>query len=117
MQDILKQLKQNYLEQLKTKKTEVENQKAELAAQRYAEKKQNLDAEAQALDDALALFIQQKQQRLNEEIAQKRQEVADKKANIETTARSTAEAEIEAEVSHAIQAFEKEIALIEKELL
>lgn len=116
MQEILKNIKQAYLEQLKNKKAEIENQKLELIEKRYNEKKQNLDSEAQALDEALALFIQQKQEKLNEEIAAKRQEVADKKANIESTAHITAETEIEAELSHTMQAFEREIALIEKEL-
>lgn len=116
MQSIIKEIKQKYLDELKAKKAEYETKKVSIAAQKFAEKKANIDSENQELDKALAAFIAEKQQKLNDEIAQKRQEVADKKANSESLARSTAEAEAEAEVSHAIKEFDIEIAAIEKEL-
>ena len=97
MQEVLKQIKLDYLAKLKEKKNEIEQQKQVMIEQRFAEKKQALETETQALDEALALFIQQRQEKLNEEIAAKRKEVADKKANIEVNARAMAEAEVEAE--------------------
>ena len=36
MQDILREIKERYLENLKAKKVEVENQQSSLAAQKYA---------------------------------------------------------------------------------
>lgn len=117
MQEVLKQIKLDYLAKLKEKKNEIEQQKQVLIEQRFAEKKQALETETQALDEALALFIQQRQEKLNEEIAAKRKEVADKKANIEVNARAMAEAEVEADLAHSLQAFDKEISLVEKDLL
>lgn len=116
MQSIIKEIKQKYLDELKAKKAELETKKATIFAQKFAEKKASIDAENQELDKALAAFIAEKQQKLNDEIAQKRQEVADKKASSETLARSAAEAEAEAEVAHAIKEFDGEISAIEKEL-
>lgn len=117
MQEVLKQIKLDYLAKLKEKKEEIDQQKQAMIEERFTEKKQALEIETQALDEALALFIQQRQEKLNEEIAAKRQEVADKKANIEVNARSMAETEVEADVAHTLQAFDREISLTEKELL
>lgn len=116
MQDILREIKEKYLENLKAKKVEVENQQTSLAAQKYAEKKAGVDEESRQLDEKLAAFIQEKQVKLNEEINQKRQEVADKKVSLETFARSAAEAEASAEVAHVLQSFEKEIVAVERDL-
>lgn len=117
MQEVLKQIKLDYLAKLKEKKNEIEQQREVMIEQRFAEKKQSLETETQALDEALALFVQQRQEKLNEEIASKRQEVADKKANIEVNARAMAEAEVEASVAQSLQAFDREINSLEKELL
>lgn len=116
MQEILKQLKQSFLNDLRAKRTETEAQKDILAAQKYADKKANVDVEIQKLDEALDLTIKQKQAKLNEEIALLRQEVAEKKANYDVVAKSEAETEAQAEVAHILRDFDTEIAKLESEL-
>lgn len=116
MQEALKELKRVYLDGLKAKKAEVEAQKDALIAQKTEEKKLNYDETCRLLDEKLAEYIAEKQAKLNEEIAQKRQEVADKKVSYEETAKLEAEVEANAEVSKVLQAFESEIHAVEKEL-
>lgn len=116
MNDIIRELKQSMLEQLRVKRTETEAKKDSISAQKYAEKKANIDIEIQKLDDALALTIKQKQEKLNEEIAILRQEVAEKKANYDVIAKSEADTEAEAEVAHALRDFDLEITKLENEL-
>lgn len=116
MNEIIKQIKLSALEQLKAQRTEVANKKDILSAQKYADKKANIDVETAKLDEALDLAIKQKQAKLNEEIEILRKEVADKKANYDITAKAEAEAEAEAEVAHSLRDFDTEISKLENEL-
>ena len=116
MNDTIRKIKQAALEQLKAGKASIENKKSAIFAQKYSDKRTALNAEFAELDKMLDLTIKQKQAQLNDEIAKARQDVADKKVNYDVIAKAEAEAETEAEVSHAIRAFDEEIAKIEKEL-
>ena len=116
MNETIRHIKQTALEQMKEGRAAAEAKKSTLVAQKYAEKKTELNKEFQKLDEMLDLTIKQKQTQLNEEIAKARQDVADKKINYDVMAKAQADAEAEAEVSHAIRAFDDEIAKLEKEL-
>ena len=116
MIDTIKAIKEGYLNTLKEKKAELESKKVALVEQKYAEKKIAIDAENQILDDTLAQAISQKQAKLNEEVAELRQEVADKKAEKAAKAQAEAEAEAEKEINYSFKEFDEEIAKLEKEL-
>ena len=116
MLETIKQIKLQTIEQLKTERTKMENKKATIAAQKYTEKKANINEEISKLDTTLNLTIQKLQAELNEKIATLRQEVADKKANYDVNAKNEAEAEAQAEVAHALRDFDEEISKLEKEL-
>jgi hypothetical protein len=116
MNETIRKIKQSTLDQLKAGKASIEAKKPAIYAQKYADKKAELNVDFAELDKMLDLTIKQKQAQLNEEIAKARQDVADKKVNYDIVAKAEAEAETEAEVSHAIRAFDEEIAKLEKEL-
>lgn len=116
MQEVIRQIKQKTLSMYKDKKAEIEDKKVTLSAQKYAEKKANVNVEVAKLDEALDLTIKQKQAKLNEEIALLRKEVADKKTNYDVVAKAEAEAEAEAEVAHVTRDIDVEISKLEKEL-
>lgn len=116
MLDVIRQIKVSTLDKLKVERAETEKRKETIAAAKYAEKKANVDIETQKLDETLALAINQKQAKLNEEIAVLRKEVADKKANYDVIAKAEADREAEAEVAHALRDFDTEIAKLESEL-
>ena len=116
MNERIKQLKLDMLRQLKAERANYEAKKTSIAAQKYAEKKANVNVEAQKLDEMLDLTIKQETAKLNEKIALLRKEVADKKANYDTTAKAQADAEAEAEVAHALRDFDAEISKLENEI-
>ena len=116
MQDIIKQIKQEYIDKLKAKKAEYESRKATIVAQKFAEKKAAIAVENEQLDRALADYIQQKQAAFDKEIAEKRQEVANKKAESELCAKVNAETEADAEILGIIKEIDAEISLTEKSL-
>lgn len=117
MQESLKNVKQIYLAQLKAKVEEIKAKKQALIEEKFATKKEQVKIECEKLDKALASYIEQKQSKFDDEIAQKRQEVANKKTALELNAKSDAEREAEAEVYLQLQEFESEIRAIEKELI
>ena len=115
--EVIKKIKQQTLAQLKVERANAEAKKVAIAAQKYAEKKANVDAETAKLDEMLGLTINQEQAKLNEKIALLRQDVADKKANYDVVAKAEAEAEAEAELAHTLRDFDEEISKLQKELL
>ena len=116
MNELIRQIKVSALEQLKQKRNEVESKKSTIAAQKYAEKKANVNLEVEKLNGTLNLAIKQIQEEANKKIAVLRTEVAEKIANYDVTAKAEADAEAEAEVAHALRDFDEEITKLEKEL-
>ncbi len=116
MIETIKKFKIDYLNRLKAEKTAVEETKKTLVSEKYAAKKVANEVACKELDEALALWVQAKQQALNEEIAAKRKEVADKKVALDNKALAEAENETGAEISIQITEYANEIQRIENEL-
>ena len=116
MNSAIRVIKEQSLKSLEQAKAKIESEIAILVEKKYAIVKVDVDEKCKALDSALAAYIAEKQKELNEEIASKRQEVADKKANIENEARDKARKEAEEESAANISEFEKAIASLKKEL-
>ena len=117
MNATIRKIKEAALVELKKERENIETKKASIASQKFLEKKENVAEEIRKLDETLNLAIKQKQAKLNEEFAEMRKEVADKKANYEVSAKAEADAEAEAEVAHALRDFDEEIKKLEKELM
>lgn len=127
MNDFIKQMKQSYLAQLKNQYQILQNSKQAKVSEKYAAKKATSDVRARELDEALSRFIaesqaalnariEQEKAKTNDEIALKRQEVADKKANIDEMVKKEAESEVEAELFAQSAEILQEIEKTEKEL-
>lgn len=127
MNDFIRQIKQNALAQMKTQYQNLQESKDTLVAVKCAEKKAAIDEESRELDEALAQYIAEKQTELNNrikqakaeanaDIAEKREEVEEKKLRNEETAKEAAELEAEAELIKQTTELLAEIKKLEKEL-
>ena len=127
MNDFIKQVKQTALSQMKNQYQNLQNSQAAAVEAKFNEKKADLDLQSRQLDEALSKFIseiqtdlnariEKEREKVNIEIAEKRQEVADKKAKNAEDARTAAEKEVSEITYKETAELLKEIEKLEKEL-
>lgn len=127
MNDFIKQVKQTALSQMKNQYQNLQNSQAAAVEAKFNEKKADLDLQSRQLDEALSKFIseiqtdlnariEKEREKVNMEIAEKRQEVADKKAKNAEDARTAAEKEVSEITYKETAELLKEIEKLEKEL-
>lgn len=116
MIDTIKEIKKKMLSSLKTQRAEIEAKKTQRASEKYTIKRQKVDEENAKLDKAYEEFKTELLANYNKQIAEKAEEVKNKKIQNIKEAKEAAQMEAAAEVNAEIYEFDVEIRKLEKEI-
>lgn len=116
MNDTIKEIKKKMLSSLKNQKAEIEAKKTQKVAEKYALKRQKVDEENTKLDKAYEEFKNELLANYNKQIAEKAEEVKNKKIQSIQEAKLAAQIEVDAELKAEMDEFDVEIEKLEKEI-